>query len=290
MNDYIILTDSSCDLPEKTAKDLDISVVPLSVLIDEKKYTNYLDGREISFSKFYELLRQGKKATTSSPNVSDFENIMNHFLSLGKDILYLGFSSSLSGTYSTGFTAADKLKEEYPDRKIYIVDTLCASLGQGLLVYLAVLEKRSGKSIEEVKNFVENLKLKICHWFTVDSLQHLKNGGRISAATAMIGSILNIKPIMHMDNNGKLVATGKVRGRKTSINELFNKIKANSSNVSEQSVFISHGDCEEDAKYLADKLKKQLNVKNVLINHVGPVIGTHSGPGTLAVFFIGNER
>ncbi|MDQ5984124.1 MAG: Fatty acid-binding protein [Eubacteriales bacterium SKADARSKE-1] len=290
MNEYVIITDSSCDLPETTAKKFEISAVPLSVFVDEKKYTNYLDGREISSTKFFELLRQGKKVTTCAANIIDFENTMKHFLSLGKDILYLGFSSALSCTYSTGFTAADKLKEEYPNRKIYTIDTLCASLGQGLLVYLASLEKQSGKTIEEVRDFVENLKLKICHWFTVDSLQHLKNGGRISAATAIIGGLLNIKPIMHMDNNGKLVATGKIRGRKASIDELFNKVKSKGTNISEQSVFISHGDCEKDAKYLADNLKDQLKVKNILINNVGPVIGSHSGPGTLAVFFIGDSR
>lgn len=290
MSEYIILTDSSCDLPEKVVKEFDVSVVPLSVFVDEKKYINYLDGREISFSKFYELLRQGKKVTTSAANIADFEDKMKHFLSIGKDILYIGFSSMLSGTYNAGFTAADKLQEEFPDRKIYTIDTLCGSLGQGLLVYLASLEKQAGKSIEEVRDFIEDLKLKICHWFTVDSLQHLKNGGRISAATAMIGSILSIKPIMHMGTEGKLVAAGKIRGRKASIDELFNKVKSNGSNVSNQTIFISHGDCEDDAKYLADKLKDQLNVKNILINQVGPVIGAHSGPGTLAVFFIGDKR
>ena len=290
MNDYIILTDSSCDLPEKTVKELDIAVVPLSVFIDEIKYTNYLDEREISFKKFYELLRKGKKATTCAANIADFEDKMKHFLSLGKDILYLGFSSMLSCTYSAGLTAANNLKEVYPNRKIYTVDTLCGSLGQGLLVYLASLEKQSGKTIEEVRNFAEDLKLKICHWFTVDSLQHLKNGGRISAATAMIGGMLNIKPILNMDNNGKLSAAGKIRGRKASIDELFNKVKLNGSNISEQTIFISHGDCDDEAKHLADNLKQQLKVKNILINYIGPVVGAHAGPGTLAVFFVGDKR
>lgn len=290
MREYIIMTDSSCDLPLEIVNDLEISVLPLSLVIDDKKYYNYLDERDITFSEFYKLMRNKKTSKTSAVNPSDFVNEMEKFLKQGKDILYLGFSSGLSCTYNNANTAADQLLKIYPDRKIYTVDTLCASLGQGLLVYLTAMEKQKGKSIEELRDFAENIKLKVCHWFTVEDLYHLKRGGRISSSTAVIGSMLGIKPILHVDNMGKLINVGKVRGRKASINELFNKVKENAIIPSQQTVFISHGDCLDDANYLADLLKKELNVKEVIINYVGPVIGTHSGPGTMAIFFLGNKR
>ena len=290
MREYIIMTDSSCDLPLEIVNDLEISVLPLSLVIDDKKYYNYLDERDITFSEFYKLMRNKKTSKTSAVNPSDFVNEMEKFLKQGKDILYLGFSSGLSCTYNNANTAADQLLKIYPDRKIYTVDTLCASLGQGLLVYLTAMEKQKGKSIEELRDFAENIKLKVCHWFTVEDLYHLKRGGRISSSTAVIGSMLGIKPILHVDNMGKLINVGKVRGRKASINELFNKVKENAIIPSQHTVFISHGDCLDDDNYLADLLKKELNVKEVIINYVGPVIGTHSGPGTMAIFFLGNKR
>lgn len=290
MKEYIIMTDSSCDLPLELLNNLEISVLPLSLVIDDKKYYNYPDQRDITFSEFYALMRNKKISKTSAVNSSDFLNEMEKFLKQGKDILYLGFSSELSCTYNNAITATEQLLKIYPDRKIYTIDTLCASLGQGLLVYLAAMEKQKGKSIEELRDFVENIKLKICHWFTVEDLHHLKRGGRISSSTAVIGSVLGIKPILHVDNMGKLVNVGKVRGRKASINELFNKIKENAIIPSKQTVFISHGDCLDDANYLASLLKEKLGVKEVIINYIGPVIGTHSGPGTMAMFFLGNER
>lgn len=290
MREYIIMTDSSCDLPLEIVNDLEISVLPLSLVIDDKKYYNYLDERDITFSEFYKLMRNKKTSKTSAVNPSDFVNEMEKFLKQGKDILYLGFSSGLSCTYNNANTAADQLLKIYPDRKIYTVDTLCASLGQGLLVYLTAMEKQKGKSIEELRDFAENIKLKVCHWFTVEDLYHLKRGGRISSSTAVIGSMLGIKPILYVDDMGKLINVSKVRGRKASINELFNKVKENAIIPSQQTVFISHGDCLDDANYLADLLKKELNVKEVIINYVGPVIGTHSGPGTMAIFFLGNKR
>lgn len=290
MREYIIMTDSSCDLPLEIVNDLEISVLPLSLVIDDKKYYNYLDERDITFSEFYKLMRNKKTSKTSAVNPSDFVNEMEKFLKQGKDILYLGFSSGLSCTYNNANTAVDQLLKIYPDRKIYTVDTLCASLGQGLLVYLTAMEKQKGKSIEELRDFAENIKLKVCHWFTVEDLYHLKRGGRISSSTAVIGSMLGIKPILNVDDIGKLINVSKVRGRKASINELFNKVKENAIIPSQQTVFISHGDCLDDANYLADLLKKELNVKEVIINYVGPVIGTHSGPGTMSIFFLGNKR
>lgn len=290
MSDFVILTDSSCDLPAKLAMDLELSVAPLTFLIDGNTYVNYLDGRDINPSDFYSKLREGKMATTSAVNVDSFTKIMNSALESGKDILYLGFSSALSGTFNSGAVAASELAEKYPERKIYVVDTLCASLGEGMLVYLAVEEKKKGKTIEEVRDFVEATKLHLCHWFTVDDLHHLKRGGRVSAATAIIGSALNIKPVLHVDNEGRLINMEKTRGRKSSINRLVEKMSETATNPAEQTIFISHGDCEDDAKYLAQLIKAQIGVKDVIINHVGPVIGAHSGPGTLALFFVGKER
>jgi len=290
MGDFAILTDSACDLPANLAIDLELSVAPLSVLIDGNTYINYLDGREINPSVFYSKLREEKMATTAAVNVDTFSTVMNSLLESGKDILYMGFSSALSGTFNSGAVAANDLAEKYPERKIYAVDTLCASLGEGMLVYLAAEEKKKGKTIEEVRDYVEATKLHLCHWFTVDDLHHLKRGGRVSAATAILGSALNIKPILHVDNEGRLINMEKTRGRKTSINRLVEKMAETVINPADQTIFISHGDCEEDAKYLAELIKQKIGVKGVVINHVGPVIGAHSGPGTLALFFVGKER
>ena len=218
MKDFCIMTDSSCDLPAKTAEELGVSVVPLSVLANGKTYVNYLDGREIDFQAYYALLRSNKIAVTSAPNVTQFTEVMEEILLQGKDILYLGFSSALSGTYSVGAVAASGLALKYPERKILTIDTLSASLGQGLLVYLASQQAGSGKTINEVADFVEETKLHLCHWFTVDDLNYLHRGGRVSKTTAIVGGTLGIKPIMHIwDNNGCLTKAGVARGRKASI-------------------------------------------------------------------------
>lgn len=290
MSEYIIMTDSSCDLPIEIINKLQISVLPLSFLIDEKKYYNYPDERDITFAKFYDLLRHEKMATTSAVNLSDFEDEMERYLKNGKDILFLGMSSALSCTCNNAVLAANELKEKYPERKIYTIDTLSASLGQGLLIYLAAFEKQKGKSIDEVRDFVENIKLKICHWFTVEDLSHLKRGGRVSAATAIIGGMLGIKPILHVDNLGRLINVSKVRGRKASLDELVNRLKSSIVNPEEQTIFISHGDCKKDADYLAKTIMEKVGVKEAITGYIGPVIGAHAGPGTISVFFVGNER
>lgn len=290
MGDYVIMTDSSCDLPTYLVKELGLYVLPLSFYLDDKKYMNYTDEREILNKDFYELIRKKKQAKTSGINVSDFINEMEKLLRDGKNILYLGFSSKLSCTYSNAVVAVNELKGKYPERKIYTVDTKCASLGQGLLTYLVSKGKIDGLDIDKAFELAENLKLKICHWFTVDDLFYLKRGGRISGATAAIGSLLGIKPLLHVDNEGCLIGIGKVRGRKSSLDFIINKVKESAVNIAEQVVFISHGDCIEDAEYVANELKNRFKVKDVVINYVGPVIGCHSGPGTLAVFFVGKER
>ena len=290
MRDYVIITDSSCDLPADLAKELELEVIPLTVTVNGKIYTNYLDEREIPSPVFYNFLREKQPATTSAAHVQQFLNVMDSILSTGKDVLYLGFSSALSGTYSAGRIAADELRGKYPDRKIITVDTLCASLGQGLFVFKCAKLRSMGKDIDEVASWAEENRLSLCHWFTVDDLHHLKRGGRISAATAIIGTTLGIKPVMHVDNEGRLIAVGKVRGRKASIKALVEHMAETAIEPGKQDIFISHGDCVEDAKYLAELIKDRFNVKRVLINPVGPVIGAHSGPGTLALFFVGSKR
>lgn len=289
MKEYIIITDSSCDLPAELAQKLEIEVVLLSVSLENNEYKNYLDEREITFSDFYKRLREGANAVTSAANMGDFITRFTTYLEEGKDILYIGFSSALSGTYQNGVLAANELKEKYPDRKICCIDSKCASLGQGLLVYLTALQRENGAGFDEACDFAAKTAPRICHWFTVDDLFFLKRGGRVSSATAIVGSMLNIKPVLHVDDEGRLINMSTARGRKASIKAIFAKARDTSDSISDQTVFISHGDCIDDARYLESMLK-ELGVKNVVINHVGPVIGAHSGPGTLAVFFLGPTR
>ncbi len=290
MSQYIIMTDSSCDLPAGLAAELELEVLPLSVLIDGKSYVNYLDERDITFADCYAALRAGRNATTSAVNVEAFVQAMEPHLQAGEDILYLGFSSALSGTYNAGAVAAQQLAEKYPERKLYAVDTLSASMGQGLLVYLTVQQKRAGATIEQARDYAEAQKLHLCHWFTVDDLNHLHRGGRVSATSAVLGTVLNIKPVLHMDNEGRLIFMEKVRGRRNSIKRMLEKMRETAIEPEKQIVFMSHGDCLEDAEYLAGRIREEWGVKDVVINYVGPVIGAHSGPGTLALFFLGTER
>ena len=287
MNKYLIVTDSSCDLPVDLAKELGVKILKLEFIVEGEEARQ---NDEIDEKQFYEILRSGKMITTSAVAMDKFISEVEPFVAEGFDVLYLGFSSGLSSTYSAGFVGAQELFEKYPDRKIYTVDTLAASMGQGLLVWYAANMQKEGKSIEEVRDFVEDNKLKLAHWFTVDDLFFLKRGGRISAATALVGTMLSIKPVMHVDDEGKLIKVATARGRKNSIDALFAKVKETAIDPANQTMFISHGDCIEDAEYLANKLKDELSVKEVIISYVGPVIGAHSGPGTLAMFFIGTNR
>jgi DegV family protein with EDD domain len=290
MNDFVIVTDSSCDLPAKMADELELTVLPLAFNLTGKEYHNYLDGREISFSDFYKEIREEKSCTTSAVNMEAFASAFEPILQSGKDVLCIAFSSGLSNTYNAAKLACEELTPKYPERKVYAVDTLCASMGEGLLVYLAVQEKRKGKSIDELRDWLENTKLHLCHWFTVEDLNHLKRGGRISAATALIGTMLSIKPVMHVDDEGHLVNVGKARGRRASLSALVDHMVETATNPSSQIVFISHGDSQADADFVANEVKKRLGVKTVITNYVGPVIGTHSGPGTIALFFLGTHR
>ena len=290
MNDYIIMTDSSCDLPARLADEMALTVLPLSVYIEDTKYVNYLDEREIAFSELYAKLRTKCPAKTSAINMNDFLTPMEEILKSGRDILYIGFSSGLSGTYNAGAAAAREMAEKYPERKVYAVDSLCASMGQGLLVYHAWKHKQAGESIEQVRDWVLDNRLHLCHYFTIDDLMFLKRGGRVSGATAVVGSMLSIKPIMHVDNEGHLIKIGTARGRKASIRALADGAGKLGIDLENQVIFISHGDCLDEAEYLAGIMRERFHVKDVVISYVGPVIGAHSGPGTIALFFLGTER
>ena len=290
MRDFVIMTDSCCDMTDRMARELELEVLPLCLEMGGKEYRNLLDGSELDFQEFYNRIRAGEEATTSAVSVGAFEERMRAILSQGKDILCINFSSALSTTYQSAVIAAEELQSEFPDGKVLVVDSLCASLGQGLLLYLCVQQKRAGKSLEEVHAFAQETKGKVCHWFTVDDLNHLKRGGRISAATALFGTMLSIKPVMHVDDGGHLVPVSKARGRKASILEMAEHMAKTAIDPANQTVFISHGDCEGDALFLADEIRCRLGTTDIHINFVGPVIGNHSGPGTLALFFLGTER
>lgn len=290
MSEYVLITDSSADLSQEMVQELGVAVLPLSFTIQGKIYRNYPDNREMDLPLFYDMLRAGELATTSAVNVAEYTQAVEPILQEGKDVLILAFSSGLSSTYQASVLAAGELREKYPDRKIYTVDTLCASLGQGLLVYLAAQEQRKGKSIEEVRDWAEETKLHLCHQFTVDDLHFLKRGGRISATTAVVGSMLQIKPVLHVDNEGHLINIGKARGRQASLKALVDKMEKTVTEEGRKTVFISHGDCRKDAVTVADMVRERFGTQDIRINFVGPVIGAHSGPGTLALFYLGTER
>ena len=287
---YQIITDSSCDLPQELADAYGLIVLPLSVTVDGVTYKNYLDGREIGFHTLYEKYRSGSKTSTCAVNPDAFIDVLEPCLKEGKDVFYIGFSSGLSATYQSGCIAAAELREKYPKRKIMTIDSLCASLGQGLFVHYAVQKQREGATMEELAAYLEELRPHLCHWFTVDDLMYLKRGGRISASTALLGTALQIKPVMHTDNDGKLANVSKARGRKASIRALVDRMEQTAIDPSSQTVFICHGDCIEDAEYAAGLIRERFGIQDIVINYTGPVIGAHSGPGTLAIFFVGTER
>lgn len=290
MEDYAIVTDSSCDLPAPLIRELGLTVVPLSFRLGDREYRNDPEGREMPIREFYEKLREGIPCTTSAVNVDAFETAMDPILRSGRDVLNLAFSSGLSNTCNAAKMACGELSQKYPARIVRCVDTLAASLGQGMLVYYAAMKKREGMGILELTEWVEQNRLRLCHWFTVDDLQFLRRGGRISGATALLGGMMNIKPVLHVDDEGHLIGVGKVRGRRSSLNTLVDHMEQDAVNPAEQTVFLSHGDSPEDAEYTAAEVKRRLGVRQVIIGHVGPVIGAHSGPGTMALFFFGSHR
>ena len=290
MNDYTIITDSSCDLPDSLVKELELEVLPLAFIMDGKTYRNYPDNREMSPKDFYTKEREGVMATTNAVNVGEASDAIESVLKQGRDVLVLAFSSGLSTTCNSFQIAAGDLAEQYPDRKVYVVDTLCASLGQGMFVYQAAKLRQAGKSMEEVRDWAEQNKLRQCHWFTVNDLFFLKKGGRVSAATAVVGTMLQIKPVMHVDNEGHLIKVDTARGRKASLNALVDKVGELAENPAAQTMFISNSDCAEEAQYVADQIKAKYGTEEIIINSIGPVIGAHTGPGCVALFFMGKHR
>ena len=285
-NDFVILTDSSADLPASVLAEYGIGAIELSLCIGGETKR----GSEVEPKAFYDLLRSKATVTTSAVNMQSFIEFFEPYLAAGKDILYLGFSSGLSATYTAGKNAAEELREKYPDRKILTSDTLCASLGQGLLVVLVAKKVKEGATIEEALAYAEEIRPKLCHWFTVDDLFFLKRGGRVSAATAVLGTMLSIKPFMHVDDEGHLINVAKVRGRRASVDALFDKMVETAIAPEKQLMYICHGDCIEDAEYLKGKILAAYPESEVMIGYTGTVIGSHSGPGTLALFFLGGKR
>ena len=290
MSEYVVMTDSCCDLTAEMAAELELEVLPLRLEMEGQSYRNLLDGSEIGFREFYGRVRGGAMPVTSAVNVGEFDAAMRPILEAGKDILCLCFSSALSTTYQSAVIAAKELEEAFPERTVRVVDSLCASMGQGLFVWLCAQEKKKGRTLEEVWDYAEGAKANICHWFTVDDLNHLKRGGRVSAAAALFGTMLSVKPVLHVDEQGRLIPMEKCRGRRASLLALVDHMEKTAVDPENYPVFISHGDCREDAEFVAEEVRRRLGVKEVYINYVGPVIGSHTGAGVMTLFFVGRSR
>jgi len=288
MSNFVLFTDSGCDIKPDVLKEWDVPYLNLTFRFegDDTEYT----GDDMDILAFYNRMREGGVAKTAAINPDTFMNAFEEILKEGNDLLYLGFSSGLSTTYNSARIAAEMLREKYPDRKILTVDTLCASAGQGLFVYLVNEKRKAGASIEAAAAYAEEIRPHLCHWFTVDDLVYLKRGGRVSATAAFVGGMLGIKPVMHVDDAGKLIPIVKVRGRKASLDALADKLGTTAVDPKGGTVFISHADCDEDVAYLKNVLDTKYGVTVHLVTHVGAVIGAHSGPGTMALFFVGKER
>ena len=287
MRDYVITVNSTVDLPKEWLEERRVPVVPLKYTIDGETYT---DMEGLTGKEFFAKLREGKMSTTSQVNPEEAAEMLEPFLKEGKDILHLGFSSGLSGTLNSMKIAGEMLEEKYPEAKVIVIDTLCACLGEALLLYKALQQKEKGMNIDELAQWVEDNKLHICHNVTVDDLNHLHRGGRVSKTTAVLGTLVQIKPIIHMDNNGKLQVIGKERGRKKSLNKIVDMAVEQSKGWDNDIIMITHGDCKEDAEYVAKLVREKMGIDNILINNIGTVIGSHTGPGVVAVFCMGNKR
>lgn len=287
---YQIITDSSCDLSPALTERLNVRVVPLLFSVDGKTYRNDTSEQGMDAAEFYNRLRAGAVAQTSGVNPESFADAMRPALSAGKDVLYIGFSSALSTTYQSACIAAEELREEFPERKILTVDSLCASLGQGLLVYLAAQMQQQGLRLEELQSRLFLLRFQICHCFTLKDLLYLKRGGRISAATALAGTVLGVQPVMRMDDEGRLEQTGKIRGHKNAMRMLAGKVAQEALRPEEQTVFICHGGCPADAEFIAEEIRRQVSVKQIIVECLGPVIGAHTGPDVVSVFYVGEHR
>ncbi len=289
MREYVIMTDGNGDLPEDYAKAEGILLVPMSFNLDGKIYG---EEEQMDPKEFYAKMREGKMPTTMALNPNAFECAFRPVLEGGRDILYISFSSGLSSSYATGQVVAKQMEEEYPGSRVLVLDSLCASMGQGLLVYLTNEQKKAGKNMDETAAYVERIKGNVCHQFTVDDLMHLHRGGRVSKTTAVIGTLINVKPVLHVDDEGHLVSLFNVRGRRKALNALVDNMEKSMGKFRDQNkiVFISHGDAEEDALYVKQRVQERFGIDNFMINIICPTVGAHSGPGTVALFFLGEKR
>ncbi len=289
MNKSVLITDSCCDLPYNFTEDNNLVVMSMMVTLGEKTIADDL-GKTLKYSDFYKAVREGEMPKTAQVNVYEFQKEFERHVKNGYKVIYIAFSSALSGTYNSACIAKDMVKEKYEDADITVIDSKCASMGLGLLVYYANNMLKDGKSKEDIVNWLEQNKLKIIHWFTVEDLNHLYRGGRVSKTSAAVGTLLNIKPILHVDNEGRLIPVEKTRGRKKSLTILVNKMVDSIIDPEEQVVFISHGDSIEDVEYVKERIAEKIKVKDIIVNNIGPAVGSHSGPGTIAIFYLGKER
>ena len=290
MREFKLYSDSTSDLPNEIVEEYGIKVIPTEVFLYDNRYLDYPDEHELKKKDFFKAVREGATPTTAVIPPSRFYEYFEQDVKDGYDILYIVFSSGLTTTRQNALIACEDLKEVYKDCKIVVVDSLSASLGEGLLVYYAAKLMRQGKSMEEIRDWVESIRLKLCHWFTVDDLQHLRRGGRISATAATVGGVLGIKPIINISNDGVLEAVDKVRGRKAALDYLANRVKKEAVDPGEHTIFIVHADCEDDCMYLKQQIEKEMEFKEILIGVMGPVIGAHTGPGAVGLVYIGESR
>ncbi|MVB12593.1 DegV domain-containing protein [Caprobacter fermentans] len=290
MSDYRIITDSNTDLTQEQTERLDLAVIPMSFTIGDDSLLDYPDERDLSSHEFYRRIAAGETSTTNQISIATFTETFEPYLAAGQDVLYLGFSSGLSGTYNNSVIAAKELAAKYPQRRIATADTLAASMGEGLLVYHAAMMKRGGASLEEVRSWMEQNRNRMHHWFTVDDLNHLKRGGRISGASALVGTMLGIKPVMHFDDQGHIILMEKIRGRKQSLDSLISHMEKTCIEPDKQMIFISHSDSPEGCEYVASEIKRRFGVNQIETAPIGPVIGAHTGTGTVALFYLGQDR
>ncbi len=285
---FKIIADANCDMPQSFFKKNDITVLELIYTLDGVSHTTF--DPAVTLHQFYDRMRDGSDPKTAQITPDQAFAAMDQILGQGYDVLYFSFSSGISGSYNSARLAAEDAREKYPERKVIVIDSLCASMGAGLLLYYGVKMQQQGKSIDEVAQWLENNKLNLCHFFTVEDLKYLQKGGRVSKTVAVVGTVLGIKPVLHVDNEGKLVPVNKVRGRKQSLNALVDYYETLGDRDRNEIFFISHGDCEEEANYVASEMKRRYGLSNYMINGIGPTIGAHSGPGTMALFFLGKHR
>lgn len=290
MREYEIITDATCDLPVAVLEDLGISVIPMEFRLGINEYVHYPDARELGVQEFYERLSNGESSVTSQINPSTYQEYFEAALKRGNDVIYIAFSSGLSGTFNTAVLIASQLEEQYPGSKIVCLDSLCASVGEGMLVYYAAKRKQQGATLDELSAWIQKEKLNLCHWFTVDDLDFLRRGGRVSRLTAKLGGMLKIKPVLHVDDEGHLIPMSKAKGRKKALKELVERMEKTAVKPEEQVVFIGHGNSPQDAQFVEKLVREKFAVQDVITSYIGPIIGTHSGPGTIALFFFGNTR